>query len=413
MNRTPKFPALRFPEFHDPWVEKKLGEMLTLKNGLNAPKHAYGRGHRFINVLDIIENPVITHDVIKGSVDVPLADFEKNIVEYGDVLFQRSSETREEVGQANVYVDREQSATFGGFVIRGKKMADYDPLFINSLLRTSRARKDMTARSGGSTRYNIGQESIAAVSVSLPSLPEQKKIAAFLTAVDRRIEKLEQKRALLTDYKKGLMQQLFSQSLRFTAPDGSPFLPWQQKRLGEVFDEVTERVGKRSIQPYSISAGKGFVSQKERFGKDISGEQSEKYTYVSPGDFTYNKGNSKTYAYGCVYLNDLDKALSVPSVFISFRPSEPIATGYYAKLFEHHYLDRGLRRLISSSARMDGLLNVNKAHFFQLRIPVPSLPEQQKIADCLSAIDHKMEQVESQVAQSRQFKKGLLQRMFV
>ncbi|MBE4044340.1 restriction endonuclease subunit S, partial [Vibrio parahaemolyticus] len=81
-------------------------------------KEQYGRGVKFINVTDIIENDYITYDRVVGSVDVEGKELEKNIVEYGDILFQRSSETREDVGQANVYLDKIKFATFGGFVIR-------------------------------------------------------------------------------------------------------------------------------------------------------------------------------------------------------------------------------------------------------------------------------------------------------
>lgn len=206
-------PKLRFPGFDGEWKDVAMGELLSFKNGYNADKEQYGTGVKFINVLDIIQNDYITHDRIIGSVTIPEKDFEKNEVRYGDLLFQRSSETREEVGQANVYLDKDTPATFGGFVIRGRPLKEFDSVYFNALLKTAKVRKDMTSRSGGATRYNIGQDSLEEVTVNLsPSLPEQQKIAAFLTAVDGRIEQLSRKKALLEATKKGVMQQLFTQT---------------------------------------------------------------------------------------------------------------------------------------------------------------------------------------------------------
>ena len=99
-------PKLRFPEFEDDLKEKKLGDLLEFKNGINASKEQYGSGVKFINVLDILSNDYITHDKIIGSVDVAEEMVVKYAVNYGDILFQRSSETREEVGTANVYLDK-------------------------------------------------------------------------------------------------------------------------------------------------------------------------------------------------------------------------------------------------------------------------------------------------------------------
>ena len=95
-------PRTRFYGFTNDWEEVPMGELLSFKNGYNAGKEQYGHGKKFINVLDIIENDFITHDRIIGEVDIPTKDFKKNEVKFGDILFQRSSETREEVGQANV-----------------------------------------------------------------------------------------------------------------------------------------------------------------------------------------------------------------------------------------------------------------------------------------------------------------------
>ncbi|MBL7978058.1 MAG: hypothetical protein JNN12_06935 [Bacteroidetes Order II. Incertae sedis bacterium] len=127
-------PQLRFPEFSGEWEKKKLGDLLEFKNGINASKEQYGSGYKFINVLDILNNEFLTHDKILGSVDVSKDIVDRYPVNYGDILFQRSSETREDVGSACVYLDTDNTATFGGFVIRGRKIGDYNPIFLNKLV---------------------------------------------------------------------------------------------------------------------------------------------------------------------------------------------------------------------------------------------------------------------------------------
>ncbi|WP_336711115.1 restriction endonuclease subunit S, partial [Chryseobacterium sp. MMO-127] len=181
-------PRLRFPEFTGVWENKRLGELLEFKNGINASKEQYGSGVKFINVLDILSNDFITYDNIVGKVNVDELIVEKFSVSYGDILFQRSSETREEVGTANVYLDKNKNATFGGFVIRGKKIGEYNPVFFNKLLKTNSARENITSKSGGSTRFNVGQEILSSVNLYFPNLPEQDKIASFLLFVDERIQ---------------------------------------------------------------------------------------------------------------------------------------------------------------------------------------------------------------------------------
>ncbi|MBL9145979.1 MAG: restriction endonuclease subunit S [Verrucomicrobiaceae bacterium] len=206
--------TLRFQDDHDhdfpDWEEKTLGDFFTFKNGYNAEKDQYGKGTKFINVLDVLSSKPITHESILGRVDIPEKEFAKFEVTYGDILFQRSSETREEVGQANVYLDREHSAVFGGFVIRGKPIREFDPLFMNYLLRTPIARNEITSKSGGSTRYNVSQDTLAEARIVIPSsLPEQTKIAGFLSALDGKIGAVGEQMRQTQAWKKGLLQQMF------------------------------------------------------------------------------------------------------------------------------------------------------------------------------------------------------------
>lgn len=136
--------------------------------------------------MDILNNAVITYDCIKASVDVTekeLADFS---VEKGDILFQRSSETLEDVGRANVYMD-DKTAVFGGFVIRGKKKGEYDPQYFNYLLRSPFARKRIIPMGAGAQHFNIGQEGLSKVKLHFANIEEQKKIGKILSLLDERI----------------------------------------------------------------------------------------------------------------------------------------------------------------------------------------------------------------------------------
>ena len=179
-------PNLRFSEFEGEWEEHYLSDYLDFKNGLNPKPERFGKGIKFISVMDILNNAVITNDCIRASVDVSEEELLSFCVENGDILFQRSSETLEDVGRANVYMDN-KPAVFGGFVIRGKKKAEYDPLCFRYLLASPFARKKIIPMGAGAQHFNIGQEGLNKVKLHFALLDEQKKIARLLSLLDERI----------------------------------------------------------------------------------------------------------------------------------------------------------------------------------------------------------------------------------
>ena len=153
---------------------------------MNPKPERFGKGIKFISVMDILNNAVITNDCIRASVDVSEEELLSFCVENGDILFQRSSETLEDVGRANVYMDN-KPAVFGGFVIRGKKKAEYNPLFFRYLLASPFARKKIIPMGAGAQHFNIGQEGLNKVKLHFALLDEQKKIARLLSLLDERI----------------------------------------------------------------------------------------------------------------------------------------------------------------------------------------------------------------------------------
>ena len=190
-----------------------LKKLLCFQNGINADSAKYGKGVKFISVSDILNNQYITYDCIKGMIDIDKKTKERFLVEYGDILFQRSSETFEDIGRANVYLDKEHPATFGGFVIRGKKISEYNPMFFRYLLCTPNARKQTVRMGAGAQHYNIGQDGLGKISLYFPTIQEQQKIAGFLSALDDRISVQNKIIEDLKVLKKELCAKLFGSPL--------------------------------------------------------------------------------------------------------------------------------------------------------------------------------------------------------
>ena len=136
--------------------------------------------------MDILNNDFITYDCIRTSVEITPEEQVAFAVEKGDMLFQRSSETLEDVGRANVYMD-DRPAVFGGFVIRGKKKAEYNPMFFRYLLASPYARKKVIPMGAGAQHFNIGQDGLSKVKLHFPILQEQQKIADLLRLINERI----------------------------------------------------------------------------------------------------------------------------------------------------------------------------------------------------------------------------------
>ena len=186
---------------------------------------------------------------------------------------------------------------------------------------------------------------------------------------------------------------------------------WTSSPLSSIVEEITETAGTRKIETVSISAGIGFVNQAEKFGKELSGKQYEKYTVLHQGDFSYNKGNSNLYPQGCIYrLNDRTEA-AVPNVFESFRvvDGDP---NYYEQLFTSGFLNKQLYSRINRGVRDDGLLNLRGEDFYCCEVPCPPLAEQERIAEILMQCDKVIELKEKKNNEIKQLKKECLKKMF-
>ncbi len=200
-------------------------------------------------------------------------------------------------------------------------------------------------------------------------------------------------------------------SLRF--PEFKNDIEWDNPSLSEIADRIEEKVGERKLTTVSISAGIGFVSQAEKFSRDISGQQYKNYIFIKAGDFSYNKGNSKKYPQGCIYkLKEYSEA-AVPNAFVSFRFKNKVVPEFYEGYFESNFHGPQLQKFISSGARMDGLLNISPTDFFTIKFPTPkNKKEQQKIADCLSSLDELIIAENQKLEALQLHKKGLMQQLF-
>lgn len=188
---------------------------------------------------------------------------------------------------------------------------------------------------------------------------------------------------------------------------------WKKYKLRELADRITKKVGDNKLVTLSISAGIGFVSQAEKFSRDISGKQYCNYIYLKKGEFSYNKGNSKTFPQGCIYeLKEYEEA-AVPNAFISFRFKENLVPSFYQGYFDSNFHGKQLVRFITSGARSDGLLNISPTDFFSIVLPTPvKKEEQQRIADCLSSIDDLIDAESRKLKALEKYKKGLMQKLF-
>ncbi|UXV35891.1 restriction endonuclease subunit S [Staphylococcus sp. IVB6181] len=375
-------PELRFPEFEGEWEEKKLGEVTEINTGKS-------------NVANIENGQYIN----LGSTGI--------------------------IGRANKYDYHGQFiliARVGHYAgslykFKGKVNISDNTIFIQ--IRSSRVflyfqleQYNLRRFVFGSGQLLIKSSEIKKLKIKLPSINEQQKIGTFFSKLDHQIELAENKVSLLQEQKKGYMQKIFSQELRFKDENGNDYPEWEEKKLG---DEVSVLKGNKSqynIEVMTISARNGWMSQKDRFSQVIAGKSLEKYVELNKGDLSYNKGNSKVAPFGIVYRIPYSKAL-VPNVYKSFRVSNNIDSFFLEKYFHAKKLDRQLRKKITSTARMDGLLNISDKEFFDSMINIPCKNEQQKIGAFFSKLDQRIELAEQKVEQLKEQKRGLLQKMFV
>ena len=191
-------PEIRFAGFTDPWEQRKLGELLLFQNGFNGSSESFGSGIPLISVMDVLDDEFITHETVRGKARLNDEEASRYCVEYGDVLFQRSSENQEDAGTSNVYLDQHVSSAFGGFVIRGKKVGEYNPIFIKYLLCSSSIREQITHRAQGAQHINVSQDTLADVALLMPSMCEQEAVGLVFLHLDNLIT-LHQREPGFTD----------------------------------------------------------------------------------------------------------------------------------------------------------------------------------------------------------------------
>lgn len=192
----------------------RLKKILEFQNGINASSEKYGNGIKYISVMDILNNTYIEYENIRGLVDVDNKTIENYKVSYGDVLFVRSSENLIDAGKSNVYMDEKKECVFGGFVIRGKKIENYNPVYLKYVLETDNVRKQMMKYAAGNQHVNIGQDSLKKVIIPYLNIQQQETIANIFMKFDKEIEVISKEINEYEKLKKGLMQQLLTGKIK-------------------------------------------------------------------------------------------------------------------------------------------------------------------------------------------------------
>ena len=283
---------------------------------------------------------------------------------------------------------------------------DLEPIYLNQFLKSDLFEKWLEKNVFGSAQPQLTVKLLNSISISYPSKEEQTKIASFLSAADEKISQLTQKHQLLSQYKQGMMQKLFSQQIRFKADDGSEFGEWEDVNLGEI---VKIKSG-YSPSKYDLR-DKGNIPflKVEELNNCVKFQKDSRF-YAEGFESDLILKNSIIFPKrGAAILNNKVRILSVDSLLdsnlMALIPSKSI---FYEYLY---YLITFIE--LFKIADTSSIPQINNKHIEPYSVDLPCLEEQTKIANFLSAIDQKIEVVTQQIEQTKVWKKGLLQQMFV
>ena len=375
-NKVLNVPHLRFPEFTEEWEEHALAEYLDFKNGLNPDVKRIGRGLPFISVMDILADGTINYDSIRGKVEATEREIENFSVEKGDILFQRSSETLEDVGRANVYMDN-RTAVYGGFVIRGRKIGDYNPLFFKYLLSTPLARKRTCRMGAGAQHFNIGQDGLSKISLCFPLMEEQNKIARLLSLIDERIATQNKIIDKLQSLIKGIAQNV--------ARNNKPNI-----RLSECLECSSSTLQESDVcknGTYPVYSANGIVGYLDNYNTE------KEAVYIIKDDSgvgTVSYVTGKCSATGTLNTLQAKEGYSLQYLY------------YMLKVFNFEPYKTGM-----------AIPHIYFKDYGKAKIFCPSYTEQLKYARLLSAIDNKLSAEQSILTDLSLQKQYLLRQMFI
>ena len=266
----------------------------------------------------------------------------------------------------------------------------------------------------GSTIKRLYNDNILNTVICMPSVPEQKRIGLFFENLDNLITLHQRKFEKLTNVKKSMLEKMFPQNgssypeIRFKGFTD----PWEQRKLGDVVKEITRNDPESEAPIMMITANNGFIEQSERYAFNNAGESLKKYILLKKGELAYNHGASKLRPYGSCFALTTAENARIPFVYHCFSAENQNAEFMSIEL-NGAEIENQLRKIVSSGARMDGLLNISFDEYTSVSVILPGTEEQDRIADFFRHLDNLITLHQRELEKLQNIKKSMLEKMFV
>ena len=398
-------PKLRFPEFTDDWEQRKLGDLYTERNE---------RGNGSLQILSVS----IHTGVSDGELDVDnLGKFVRRSedkstykhVHSGDLIFNMMRAWQGAIGVAKT------EGMISPAYISAIPSEDIYPPFMNYLLRRKDVINQINNLSYGVTdfRKRLYWNSFVQVNCKLPSVEEQRNITDVFEKIDHLITLHQRKLDDIKLLKKSMLQKMFPAEGRDVPEVRFPGFTaaWEQRKLSEVVTEIKRTDEKSDAPVMMITAENGFINQSERYSTNNAGQSLKKYILLEKGELAYNHGASKLRPYGSCFALTTEEKARIPFVYHCFS-TETENSEFLSIVLNGKAVEKQLRRIVSSGARMDGLLNISFDEYTSIPVMLPRKDEQDRIAEYFKNLDHHITLHQRKCDDLQKLKKALLQQMF-
>ena len=377
-------PKLRFKGFEDEWKEKKISDTLKIRHGKDQKLVAN----------DLGKYPILGTGGIIGKSNEFLYDKES-------VLIGRKGT-----------IDRPFYMNTPFWTVDTLFYSEIKKGFCAKFLYYSFQRINWKKYSEASGVPSLSASTIESIKYILPELNEQEKIANFLSKVDSIIEKQEKKVQYWNSYKKGMIQKIFSQKIRFQDGNKKSYTDWEEVRLSYILTETNNK-NTGDLRVCSVSVRKGVIDQIKHLGRSFAAKDTSKYKLVKKGDLIYTKSPTGEFPYGIIKQSFLEENVVVSPLYGVFKPKN-----YYLGYILHSYFyykentNNYLYSIVQKGAK--NTINISNEVFLSKKLNLPtSTDEQIKIFNLLLSIDNIIDKENKKLEELKQWKKGLLQQMFV